>query len=85
MYDKISLRSSYNEKCFIQSRRENQNTVHIQYIFPLKSFQCCNNVEKYGTARKATDNNTLWHMRLARWINKADAYSEYVILITCLR
>jgi len=39
-------------------------------------------VEKYVTARQATDNNIIWRMRTACWITKAmDIHSEYVILI----
>jgi hypothetical protein len=39
-------------------------------------------VETYGRARQATDDNIIWRMRFACWINKAtDTYSEYVILI----
>jgi hypothetical protein len=39
-------------------------------------------VEKYGTARQATDDNIIQRMRFACWITKAtDTHSEYVILI----
>jgi hypothetical protein len=39
-------------------------------------------VEKYGTARQATDENITRRMRFACWITKArDTHSEYVILI----
>jgi hypothetical protein len=39
-------------------------------------------VDKYGTARHATDNNIVRRMRFACWITKAaDTLSEYVILI----
>jgi hypothetical protein len=39
-------------------------------------------VEKYGTARQATDDNIILRMRFARWITKAtDTHSQYVILI----
>jgi hypothetical protein len=38
-------------------------------------------VEKYGTARQATDGNIIRRMRFACWITKAiDTHSEYVIL-----
>jgi hypothetical protein len=38
-------------------------------------------VEKYGTARQATDDNKIRRMRFACWITKAtDTHSEYVIL-----
>jgi hypothetical protein len=40
------------------------------------------NVEKYGTARQATDDNIIWRMRFACWMTDAtDTRSEYV---TCL-
>jgi hypothetical protein len=39
-------------------------------------------VEKYSTARQATDDNRTRSMRIACWITKAtNAHSEYVILI----
>jgi hypothetical protein len=43
-------------------------------------------VEKYGTARQATDDNIIRRMRFACWITKAtDTDSEYVILIAFRR
>jgi hypothetical protein len=45
---------------------------------------CClwDNVEKYGRARQATDDNIIRRMRFACWITKAtDTHSEFVILI----
>jgi hypothetical protein len=39
-------------------------------------------VEKYGTARQATDDNTIRRMRFACWVTKATGtHSEYVVLI----
>jgi hypothetical protein len=39
-------------------------------------------VEKYGTARQATDDNIIQRMRFACWITTAtDTHLEYVILI----
>jgi hypothetical protein len=39
-------------------------------------------VEKYGTARQATDDNIIRRMRFAYWITKAtDTHSDYVIFI----
>jgi hypothetical protein len=39
-------------------------------------------MEKYGTARQATDDNIIWRMRIACWITKAtDTSSESVIFI----
>jgi hypothetical protein len=43
-------------------------------------------VEKYGTARQATNDNTIRRMRVACWITKAtDAQSESVIFFAFLR
>jgi hypothetical protein len=39
-------------------------------------------VEKCGIAKQAIDDNIIWRMRIACWINKAtDTHAEYVILI----
>jgi hypothetical protein len=39
-------------------------------------------MEKYGTARQATENNVIRRMRFACWITRAaDTHSEHVILI----
>ena len=39
-------------------------------------------MEKYGAARQASEDNTIWCMRFACWINKVtDTYSEHVVLI----
>jgi hypothetical protein len=38
-------------------------------------------VEKYGTARQATDDNIIWRMRFACWVTARDTHSEYVIHI----
>jgi hypothetical protein len=43
-------------------------------------------VEKYGTARQATDDNIIRRMHFACWIAKAtDIHSEYVIFIAFAR
>jgi hypothetical protein len=58
--------------------------THILYSVPFfrKSCPFWDNVEKYGTARQATDGNIIRRMRFAWWITKAtDTHSEYVILI----
>jgi hypothetical protein len=40
-------------------------------------------VEKYGTARQATDDNIIRRMRFACWITKAtDTHTQYEILIS---
>jgi hypothetical protein len=81
-YNNISLSSSYNEKFFRQSRRENQNT-HFTFnnVFP-KIAPLWDNVEKCDGAMEATDDDTIEHMRFACLFNKAtDTRSEYIILI----
>jgi hypothetical protein len=47
--------------------------THILYpiTFFLKSYPLWHNVEKYGTAGKATDDNIIQRMRFACWITKA--------------
>jgi hypothetical protein len=65
-----------------KSCRENQNTHFMFNNFFRKS--CClwDNVEKYGRARQATDDNIIRRMRFACWVTKAtDTHWEYVILI----
>ena len=48
---------------------------------PRKGCSLWGNVEKYGTAGQATDNNITRRMRISYWITKAtDTHSEYVIL-----
>jgi hypothetical protein len=50
-------------------------------FFFRKSYRLWDNVEKYGTARHATDDNIIRRMRFACWITKAtDTHSDYVIL-----
>jgi hypothetical protein len=48
-------------------------------FFPRKWGPLWDNVEKYDTARQATDDNIIGRMDIARWIIKAtDTHSEYV-------
>jgi hypothetical protein len=50
--------------------------------FSRKSCRLSDNVEKYGTAGQATDDDIILRMRFACRITKAtDTQSEYVILI----
>jgi hypothetical protein len=59
-----------------------RNIVCLITFFPRKSYRLWDNVEKYGTARQATEENVIWLMRFACWIIKAtNTHSEYVILI----
>ena len=49
-------------------------------FFPRKSCRLWDNVEKHGTARRATDDSITRRMRFACWITKAtDTQSEYAI------
>jgi hypothetical protein len=62
--------------------RENQNTHFMFKTFFPKIVLLKDNVEKYGIAGQATNENTIWRMRIACWITKAtDIHSEYVIII----
>ena len=55
----------------IKLANKNQNTFYVQY-----------HVEKYGTARQATDDNIIRHMRFACWVTKAtDTRSKRIMLI----
>jgi hypothetical protein len=54
----------------------------VNSFFFRKSCRLGDNVEKYGTATQATDDNIIRRMRFACWITKAtDTHSEYVIII----
>ena len=52
--DNIWLIGFQNEKCLGKSHRENQTPLYVQYIL---SKNC--NVEKYGRARQATEDNIM--------------------------
>ena len=72
-----SLRSSL----FRQISRQNQNTHFVFGNFFSENHAVYDNVEKYGRARQATDDNIVRRMRVGRWIPKAaDTHSEYTIL-----
>jgi len=52
------------------------------YFFFRKSCSLWRNEKKYFIAGQATDDNTIWRMRIACWILKAtNTHSQYVILI----
>jgi hypothetical protein len=62
--------------------RENQSILYMFMTFPPKSYRLCGNVEKYGRAGQATDDNITRCISIAWWIPKAtDIHSEYVIII----
>jgi hypothetical protein len=75
----LKMRNISDESC-----RENQNTHFVFSNFFPKS--CClwDNVEKYGTARQATDGNIIRRMRFPCWINNAtDTLRIYSISYIC--
>jgi hypothetical protein len=58
--------------------------AHILFSATLfvPQFRLWEKVEKYGTARQATDDNIILGTRLACWVTKAtDTHPEYAILI----
>jgi hypothetical protein len=60
---------------------EKIKTHFIFNKFFRKSCRLWNNVVKYCTAWQATDDNIIWHMRIACWINKAtNTHTDCVIL-----
>jgi len=61
---------------------EKTETHIVCSIFVRKSCRFWDNVEKYGTARNATDDNITQRMRIACWIPKTTGtHSEYAIPI----
>jgi hypothetical protein len=71
------MRSVSDKSC-----RENQNTHFMFSNFFRKPLPLWDNVERYGKARQATDENVIRRMRFACWITEATStHSEYVTLI----
>ena len=59
--------------------RKSKHILSLQQIF-VENRALWRQVEKYGTAGRATD-DTIRRMRFAYWINKAtDTHSDYVII-----
>ena len=66
----------------IQSVEKIKTRFMFYNFFPLKSCRLWDNVEMYGTARQATNDNAIKCMRFSCWIPKAtDTHSDYIILI----
>jgi len=60
IYDRLSLNSSSNEKCFRQKlRRKSKHAIYVLWFFSYKSCRLWDNVENYDKAREATDNNKI--------------------------
>jgi hypothetical protein len=77
----LRMRNISDKTCW-----QNQNTHFTFNNVFRKSCRLWDNVEKYGTARQATDDNIIRRMRFACWVtNATDTHSEYVILIAFTR
>jgi hypothetical protein len=68
--DHISLSSSYNDKCFIQSCRENQNTHFVFGNFVFDNRAVCEIMWK-NNAERGRPKMTVWLMHIACRIPKA--------------
>ena len=54
----------------------------ILFFFFLENDGVCENMEKYCTARQATDDSIIQRMRVACWINKAiNTHTEFELLL----
>jgi len=54
------------------------------FFFSRVSCLSWDNVQEYGKAVRATNDNIIRHIRIACWITKAtDTHSEYVTLFHC--
>jgi hypothetical protein len=59
-----------------------KSDVLCSVTFFRKSYRLRGNVEKYGTAKQATEENKIRRMRFACWMTKAtDTHSDYVIVL----
>ena len=78
------LAESFLEREMLQAvEKIKTHTLCSVTFFSLKSCRLWDNVEKYGRARQATDDNIIRRMWFACWITKAiDTHSEYVIVIS---
>ena len=72
IYDSISLKSSWNEKCFRKTVIEKIKTQFLCSITIFrKSHYLWYNVEKYCGAREITDDVAIWRIRVSHCISKA--------------
>ena len=63
---RLRIRNVLDKSC-----RENQNTHFVFNTFSHKSHRLWDNVEKFSGDRRATNDVTVWRIRVACWINKA--------------
>jgi hypothetical protein len=80
IYDRISLASSYNEKCFTQFIQKIKTNISCSIPFFFFFCRLWDNVEKYCRIEQVTDDNVVMH--IGCWIPKAtNKPSECIILI----
>jgi hypothetical protein len=82
------LAAFFSEWEMFQTKVVEKIKTHFMFnnFFSRKSCRVSDIVEKYGTARQATDDNIIRHMHIPCSITKAaDTHSEYVILIVFSR
>jgi hypothetical protein len=86
MHGNISQNSSQNEKCFRKKVvRETENSNLCSITYSRKLYRLWDNVERHGTARQATDDNTSRRMCIICSMTEVtDTHSKYII-ITDLR
>jgi hypothetical protein len=82
IYDNISLNSSGNGKsCRQKLYGKSKHAYYVQKLFFSKIVSLWDNVEKYGTARQATDDSTIRRMSFPCWISKSmDTHSGRVMI-----
>ena len=82
IYGNILLNYSQNETCFRQTLHSKSRHISCSITFFRKSCRLEDNVEKYGTAGHATDEDTIQGMRFAWWMTKAtDIHLGYHLLL----
>jgi hypothetical protein len=81
IYDTVSLSSPYNEKYFRKKIVEKIKTFFCSLILFVKIEPFIWWCEKYGRARRTTNDNIIQCMCIACWVTKAtDKCTEYVML-----
>ena len=63
-----------------KSCRENPNTTFMFNTFSSNIVPFMNNVEKYGGARGATNDVTIWRVRVACWLCKATRAHTHALI-----
>ena len=84
IYDIIYVTAFLLEREMLDTSVVEKIKMHILCSITFSHKPCClwDNVEKYGKARQATNDDKIWPMHFASWKTKArDTHSEYVIVI----